>query len=175
MRVYVYFVSLYTYTLSSGIRAITTPSTKTCSQGIFRSRLPHPLALEAIEAGVAIQVARDVRSRRAGTTAIRLVVHEGQVKVGPDGDPLGEEGYRLFRLEAITEDDRLPGRAPESPRPIPDDGRIVITRPAVDAGPGPWPSRRRGSASMRLGLERVPSVSSASRCATFAQHYTHRA
>lgn len=87
------------------------------------------------EVATAIQVGRDLRSETGTSIALRMVVHAGRVKVGPDGDPLGREVHRLFRLEVITEDDRIPGTPSEEPTEIPDDGRIMITVPAVDQLP----------------------------------------
>ena len=70
----------------------------------------------------AVDVAREVGIReREENTQLRLVIHRGRVKTGPDGDPLGLEVHRLFRLEAVRDAN------------LPEHGRILISRPAVEA------------------------------------------
>jgi class 3 adenylate cyclase len=81
----------------------------------------------------ALAAARAVRQRfDERPFLLRYVLHWGRVKVGPDGDPLGVEVHRLFRVEAIGEKDRV--GAPLSAT-LPEHSRIVATGPAVERLP----------------------------------------
>jgi class 3 adenylate cyclase len=61
--------------------------------------------------------------------SIRMALHLGMVKTGPDGDVLGAEVHRVFRVENVQDQDRLDpsGRT----EPLPSSGRIVATSQAV--------------------------------------------
>lgn len=85
----------------------------------------------------AVRVGRDIRSQLGASMNLRMVVHAGKVKVGPEGDPLGEEVHRLFRVEAVSEEDRIQVvlTGPLPVKEIPEDGRIMITRQALDQLP----------------------------------------
>jgi len=87
----------------------------------------------------AVQVARDVRDASRIDTgplvSLRYVVHTGAVKVGADGDPLGEEVHRLFRVGVVKEIDNLKTMAPQVADRSPGEGKVVLTRAALESLP----------------------------------------
>lgn len=59
-----------------------------------------------------------------------MALHWGTVKTGPDGDVLGAEVHRLFRVEGLQEQDRIePG---EDGKPLPSAKRILVTKQAIE-------------------------------------------
>ncbi len=87
------------------------------------------------EVETAVQVARDLRDGADPSLRLRLVVHAGAVKVGADGDPLGEEVHRLFRVGSIRECDNELTLAPEVAEQNLGEGRVIMTRAALDRLP----------------------------------------
>jgi class 3 adenylate cyclase len=61
--------------------------------------------------------------------SIRMALHLGTVKTGPDGDVLGAEVHRVFRVENVQEQDRLDSLGPDTSLPTSD--RILATSQAV--------------------------------------------
>lgn len=62
--------------------------------------------------------------------SLRMALHWGTVKTGPDGDVLGAEVHRLFRVEGLQEQDRIEPTAHGNP--LPSAGRILVTKQAVE-------------------------------------------
>jgi class 3 adenylate cyclase len=61
---------------------------------------------------------------------IRMALHWGPVNTGPDGDVLGTEVRRVFRIEKVSPEEQIePAMVGES---FPSDNRIVITRPVFE-------------------------------------------
>jgi len=60
---------------------------------------------------------------------LRMALHWGTIKSGPDGDPLGTEVHRVFRMEGLTEDDRVGIKRLNN---LPVEDRILATRDAVN-------------------------------------------
>jgi class 3 adenylate cyclase len=78
----------------------------------------------------AIELAQGLRlSVRASDLDLRFVIHRGAVRVQDDGDPIGAEVHRLFRIEALKPED---GVTSIEGRSLPTQHRIVITPNAVD-------------------------------------------
>jgi class 3 adenylate cyclase len=84
---------------------------------------------------VALRVARDLRAGVGSSLSLRYVLHAGAVKVGADGDPLGEEVHRLFRAGAVKETDAIGTQDFQAPDASPGQGRIVLTRAAFERLP----------------------------------------
>jgi|GEM_PF-6381606 len=60
---------------------------------------------------------------------LRMALHWGTIKSGPDGDPLGTEVHRVFRMEGLTEDDRVGIKRLNN---LPMEDRILATRDAIN-------------------------------------------
>ncbi|MBD3305672.1 protein kinase [candidate division KSB3 bacterium] len=60
---------------------------------------------------------------------IRLALHWGTVKIGPEGDVLGAEVHRAFRIENVQREDQI--EPPEYVLPLPPSQRILATAPAL--------------------------------------------
>jgi len=62
--------------------------------------------------------------------SIRMALHRGIVKTGPDGDVLGTEVHRVCRIEGVNAQDQieLAGHA----RPLPMTNRILITKQGLE-------------------------------------------
>jgi class 3 adenylate cyclase len=60
---------------------------------------------------------------------IRIALHCGTVKTGPDGDVLGAEVHRVFRVEGVQAQDQVePG---ENQEPLHDAERMLVTKPVM--------------------------------------------
>ncbi len=57
--------------------------------------------------------------------SVRMALHWGNVKTGPDGDVLGAEVHRAFRVENVQVQDQLDPTGLEEP--LPSAGRILVT------------------------------------------------
>jgi len=62
--------------------------------------------------------------------SIRMALHWGTVKTGPDGDVLGAEVHRLFRIESVQEQDRI--ELAEHGEPLPSTERFLVTKQVVE-------------------------------------------
>lgn len=81
------------------------------------------------DVALAIELARDLRSLASMLSLdLRFVIHQGAVRIEFDGDPIGAEVHRLFRIEALNQDQCV---APVPGRTFPDHSRIVITPAAL--------------------------------------------
>jgi class 3 adenylate cyclase len=60
---------------------------------------------------------------------LRMALHWGNIKSGPDGDPLGVEVHRVFRMEGLTEEERVGIKRLNN---LPEQDRILATREAVN-------------------------------------------
>lgn len=56
---------------------------------------------------------------------IRMALHWGAVKIGPDGDVLGREVHRIYRIEGVNAEDRIDPTGDENVLPSSD--RIFVT------------------------------------------------
>lgn len=61
---------------------------------------------------------------------IRMALHWGTVNTGPDGDVLGSEVRRVFRIEKISLQDQVKSAA--AGKSFPADNRILATRPVLE-------------------------------------------
>ncbi|WP_437507932.1 protein kinase domain-containing protein [Sorangium sp. So ce1099] len=95
----------------------------------------------------ALEAARVLRRTVEDPAQLRLVVHWGLVRMS-DHDVIGAEVHRLFRIEAVTEEDRLeePSAGVTLPRP----GRVTLSRSAVAALPDDARADFRRAGSFRL-------------------------
>jgi ATP-dependent Clp protease ATP-binding subunit ClpC len=83
----------------------------------------------------AVELAHRLRSSvQSSNLRLRFVIHHGSVRVQHDGDPIGAEVHRLFRIEALTQDDCV---SPGTGSPLPKHSLIVITPNALDQLPEP--------------------------------------
>jgi class 3 adenylate cyclase len=57
---------------------------------------------------------------------IRMALHWGTVKIGPEGDVLGAEVHRVCRVEGVKAEDQIDPMADTAP--LPDSDRILVTR-----------------------------------------------
>ena len=77
----------------------------------------------------AVELARSLRS--LSTEAVwnlRFVIHHGAVRIEFDGDPIGAEVHRLFRIEALDQDQCV---SPVGNRSLPEHSCVVITPAAL--------------------------------------------
>ena len=82
------------------------------------------------ELGTALQVAQALRDLlKNDPTNLRLIIHYGAVKIDFEGDPIGAEVHKLFRVEALDNAQRVAEGA--SARGIPEHSCIVITPAAL--------------------------------------------
>jgi class 3 adenylate cyclase len=56
---------------------------------------------------------------------IRMALHWGTVKIGPDGDVLGREVHRIYRVEGVNAEDRID--LTEDNNVLPNSERILVT------------------------------------------------
>ena len=83
--------------------------------------------------GPALEAARKIVSEAlASEIQIRIALNWGLITIAGDGDFLGKEVHRLFRIEGLKESDRVSGLA----IPIPPHGRILATRSVAETNPG---------------------------------------
>ena len=71
----------------------------------------------------------------AGDIRLRIALHWGAVKFGPEGDVLGKEVHRVCRVEGIQNDARVVSKDTDSP--LPEADRILVTEQGfqqLDAG-----------------------------------------
>ena len=61
--------------------------------------------------------------------SLRMALHWGSVKTGPDGDVLGAEVHRVFRIESAQDTDKID--ATPSDDALPTAERILVTRDAM--------------------------------------------
>lgn len=61
---------------------------------------------------------------------IRMALHWGTVKIGPEGDVLGAEVHRVYRVEGVKVEDQIDPMADTPPLPASD--RILITRQGLE-------------------------------------------
>ncbi|WP_437610119.1 protein kinase [Sorangium sp. So ce834] len=95
----------------------------------------------------AVEAARVLRRAVGDAAELRLIVHWGRVRMS-DHDVLGTEVHRLFRIEAVTEDDRAdePSAGVALPRP----GRVTLSRAAAAALPDAERADFRRAGAFRL-------------------------
>ncbi len=96
----------------------------------------------------ALAAARELRTAVDDPSHLRLVVHCGAVRIS-EQDVFGSEVHRLFRIEAITEEDRVD--APDVGAPlaaIP--GRVALSHAALDALPDALRAEFRRAGLFRL-------------------------
>jgi class 3 adenylate cyclase len=81
------------------------------------------------EVAMAVELARSLRSlSETAPWNLRFVIHHGAVRIEFDGDPIGAEVHRLFRIEAVDQDQCV---SPISNRTVPEHSFIVITPAAL--------------------------------------------
>ncbi|WP_437734517.1 P-loop ATPase, Sll1717 family [Sorangium sp. So ce1335] len=95
----------------------------------------------------AIEAARVLRRAVGDPAQLRLVVHWGRVRMS-DHDVLGTEVHRLFRIEALTEEDRAD--EPSSGMALPRPGRVTLSRAAAAALPDAARADFRRAGAFRL-------------------------
>lgn len=61
---------------------------------------------------------------------IRMALHWGYVRTGPDGDVLGAEVHRAARIEGVKIEDRI--AQTDRRIPLPEANRILISKPGLD-------------------------------------------
>ncbi len=61
--------------------------------------------------------------------AVRIALHWGVIDSGVGGDPLGVEVHRIFRVEGVSKEDCV--KPDKKDAYLPDSGRILATRPAL--------------------------------------------
>ena len=77
---------------------------------------------------------------------VRMALHWGAVKTGPDGDVLGTEVRRVFRIEKVSLKDQIEP-AGES---FPTDNRILVTKPVLEHLDVPVRARFRFAGKFQL-------------------------
>ncbi|WP_437297237.1 protein kinase domain-containing protein [Sorangium sp. So ce426] len=95
----------------------------------------------------AVDAARVLRRAVDDPAQLRLVVHWGWVRMS-DHDVIGTEVHRLFRIEAVTEEDRAD--EPSSGIGLPRPGRVTLSRSAAAALPDPSRADFRRAGAFRL-------------------------
>jgi class 3 adenylate cyclase len=104
------------------------------------------LAVYATAAG-ALEAARVLRGAVEDPAQIRLVIHWGPVRMS-EQDVFGSEVHRLFRIEAVGEQDRAD--APGSGIALPLHGRVTLSQPALAALPEAARAAFRRAGAFRL-------------------------
>ncbi|XYH98681.1 protein kinase domain-containing protein [Sorangium sp. So ce1128] len=95
----------------------------------------------------ALEAARVLRRTVDDPAQLRLVVHWGRVRMS-DHDVIGTEVHRLFRIEAVTEEDRT--EEPSSGVALPHPGRVTLSRSAIAALPEAARAGFRRAGAFRL-------------------------
>ncbi|XXX77532.1 protein kinase [Sorangium sp. So ce134] len=104
----------------------------------------------------AVEAARVLRRAVGDPAQLRLVVHWGRVRMS-DHDVLGAEVHRLFRIEAVTEGDRVD--EPTSGVALPRPGRVTLSRSAAAALPDAARADFRRAGAFRLkGFDAPESI-----------------
>jgi serine/threonine protein kinase/class 3 adenylate cyclase len=95
----------------------------------------------------ALEAAQALRREVEAPDHLRLVIHWGPVRLS-EQDVFGSEVHRLFRIEAIEEEDRAddPSGGVGMPRP----GRVTLSRPAVAGLPETVRAGFRRAGAFRL-------------------------
>ncbi len=65
----------------------------------------------------------------SGDIRLRIALHWGTVKFGPEGDVLGKEVHRVCRIEGIQSDARLVSKNTDTP--LPEADRILVTEQGI--------------------------------------------
>lgn len=82
------------------------------------------------EVATSLDLARSLRTlSNEAVWNLRFVIHRGAVRIEFDGDPIGAEVHRLFRIEALDQDQRVTN---VSGRPLPEHSCVLITPAALD-------------------------------------------
>ena len=77
----------------------------------------------------AVDLARSLKSLAATNPwDLRFVIHRGAVRIAFDGDPIGAEVHRLFRIEALDQEQCV---SSVGSRSLPEHSWIVITPSAL--------------------------------------------
>lgn len=79
---------------------------------------------------------------------IRMALHWGHVKTGPDGDVLGVEVHRVSRIESVKIQDRI--EPVNLSAPFPEANRILITRQGLERLPGSYQTSFQPGGKFRL-------------------------
>ncbi|MGK3989490.1 protein kinase [Sorangium sp. So ce136] len=95
----------------------------------------------------ALDAARLLRGAVDDPAQIRLVIHAGLVRMS-DHDVIGTEVHRLFRIEAVTDEDRA--EEPHTGVTLPHPGRVTLSRSAVAALPEAARAGFRRAGAFRL-------------------------
>ncbi|WP_437968112.1 protein kinase [Sorangium sp. So ce260] len=104
----------------------------------------------------AVEAARALRRTIDDPAQLRLVVHWGRVRMS-DHDVIGTEVHRLFRIEAVTEEDRAD--EPSSGLALPRPGRVTLSRAAAAALPDATRADFRRAGAFRLkGFDEPESI-----------------
>jgi class 3 adenylate cyclase len=78
---------------------------------------------------------------------VRMALHWGEVRTGPDGDVLGVEVHRVCRVEGVKVENQIDPAAYE---PLPPENRILATKEVLDRLNAPDQQRFRPAGRFRL-------------------------
>ncbi len=60
----------------------------------------------------------------------RMALHWGNVKTGPEGDPLGAEAHRVFRMESVSAAGKM--KTLKAAGPFPEYDRLLTSKQALE-------------------------------------------
>jgi class 3 adenylate cyclase len=94
---------------------------KYTSDGFFAAFTTIPAAFAIATTFLVTPIHQDVH--------VRMALHWGQVKTGPDGDVVGVEVQRVYRIEGVKKDDQLD---PTEDTGLPPHNRILVSQEAIE-------------------------------------------